>query len=209
MCYLFTEQLNIPNFIMAEDTAFVVRDAMTVLSLCTSITTYNRTCVSSHYWNTFQLGWPVFSCPFTHISGVLQNPAMSCHVKWSRCLAYSIVTYDGELCGKFVLGFIPSPFWILVPAASLLGGFLDIFVQKLTCGFLGNSGFGFKLHCQDSAKFLWNCQPGHIVFVCIITSYNMHSTGCLVTCDLQQKQKLHPQMEPNISSIIRRYDNKL
>ena len=153
--------------------------------------------MSSQYWNTFQLGWLVFSCPFTHISGILQNPAMSCHDKWSRCLAYSIVTYDGELYGKFTLGFNPSPFRILVPAASLLGGFL------------GNSGFGFKLHCQDSAEFLypWNCQPGHIV--CSITLYNMHPTGCLVTCDLQQKQKLYPQTEPNISWIIRRYDNKL
>ena len=134
---------------------------------------------------------------------------MSCHVKWSRCLAYSIVTYDGELCDKFALGFNPSPFRILVPASSLLGGFLDIFVQKPTHGFLGNSGFGFKLHCQDSAKFLypWNCQPGHIV--CSITLYNMHPTGCLVTCDLQQKQKLYPQTEPNISWIIRRYDDKL
>ena len=110
--------------------------------------THNRTCVFPLFWNTFQLGWLVFSCPFTHSTGILQNHAMSCLVKWSRCLAYSIVTYDGELCGKFALGFNPSPFGILVPAASLLGGFL------------GNSVFSFKLHCQDSVKFLypWNCQ---------------------------------------------------
>ena len=75
----------------------------------------------------------------------------------------------GESWGKFTFGFNPSTFRILVPTASLLDSFLDMFVAKLKhdfYGFLVNSVFILNCIARFHNIPILCCHVWH-TYVCI------------------------------------------